>query len=253
MVLAAAVSLLAASGAGAATFCVGKPATCPGTNVATMQDAVVASNGNGDGEQDRIEVGSGTFQGPTTGTATPVDVVGEGTGATTINGVPGATTTLSVGGTGVSSVSALQIIPDGNDSPALRLLSSSPSQPSSAFNLLVTGSAAPAGAVGVQLLSAATLSDSSVNMTVGAPSTAVTTQGGSVERTHLEGRHGADRHRHAPAAFDRRVNRRRTHRRYRRKPDARPGHDFHAGSRNGPFDLLSASAERPCRRFSLST
>ena len=145
----------------AATFCVGKPGTCAGTNFATMQDAVVASNGNGDGEQDRIEVGAGTFPGPTTGTATSVDIVGEGPDATTISG-SGGTTTLIVGGTGVSSVSALQLTPDGNDATALRLLSSSPSQPSSASNLLVTGSAAPAGAVGVKLQSAATLRDSSV-------------------------------------------------------------------------------------------
>ncbi len=84
-------------------------------------------------------------------------------------------------------MSALQIAPDGNDSPALRLLSSSPGQPSSAFNLLVTGSAAPAGAVGVQLQSAATLRDSSVNMTVGAPSTAVTGPGRQRGADHLEG------------------------------------------------------------------
>ena len=116
--VAAAVAALFAPGAGeAATFCVGKAATCGGTNFATMQEAVTASNGNGDGEQDRIEVGAGTFAGPNagTGTATPVDIVGEGTGATTISGSTGATT-LIVNGTGVSTVSALQIVMDATDS-----------------------------------------------------------------------------------------------------------------------------------------
>jgi hypothetical protein len=186
---AVAAGLLVPAGGDAATFCVGKPGTCAGTNFATMQDAVVASNGNGDGEQDRIEVGAGTFPGPTTGTATPVDIVGEGAGATTISGSAGATT-LIVNGTGISTVSALQIVMDANDSPGLRLGSSDPASPSSAANLLVTGSGAPAGAVGVQLMNGSALRDSSVNMTVGTPSTAVTTQGGPVERTHLEGATG---------------------------------------------------------------
>ncbi len=150
VVLAAAVSLLAASGAGAATFCVGKPATCPGTNVATMQEAVVASNGNGDGEQDRVEVGAGTFAGPTTGTATPVDIVGEGTGATTISGSPAATTLIVRRYGHVHGVSAADS--HGRQrfaGPAAGFVE--PAQPSSAANVLVTGSGAPAGAVGVQL------------------------------------------------------------------------------------------------------
>lgn len=186
-VLTAAVALVVPAGAGAATFCVGKPATCAGSNFGSMQEAVVASNGNGDGETDRIEVGTGTFPGPATVLATPVDIVGEGTGATTISGSPGATT-LIVGDR--STVTALQLVPDANDSPALRLISANPAQPSSATGLLVSGSGAPLGGVGIELTNGSTLSDSSVKMNASAPSTAVTTEGGAVERSQLEGDFG---------------------------------------------------------------
>ena len=181
------MALAVPAGAGAATFCDGKPATCAGSNFGSMQEAVVASNGNGDGETDRIEVGTGSFPGPATQQATPVDIVGEGTGATTISGSPGATT-LIVGDR--STVTALQLVPDANDSPALRLISANPAQPSSATGLLVSGSGALLGGVGIELTNGSTLSDSSVKMNASAPSTAVTTEGGAVERSQLEGDFG---------------------------------------------------------------
>ena len=53
--------------------------------------------------------------------------------------------------TATSTVSALQIVPDARDATGLRLLAGTPSQPSSASNVLVNGSGAPAGAVGIDV------------------------------------------------------------------------------------------------------
>jgi hypothetical protein len=187
----AAVALLGTSSADAATFCVSNPGceAAGGTSEPTIQAAITASNAATD--QDRIEIGAGTFPGPTSSTFRPVDIVGAGTQATTIAGVAGSTNTLQVGGTGPSSVSALRLDMDNNDIRGLYLIPSF-GQAASATNIFVTGAAAPVGAIGAELENGGTLSDSTVQMPTAAASTstAVSVGIGGVSRSHLEGATG---------------------------------------------------------------
>jgi len=74
--------------AGAATFCVDDPAclTAGGDDKATLQTAINAAEANGDTLRDRIEVGPGIQNDApfTVDASNDVDIVGEGTGATTL-------------------------------------------------------------------------------------------------------------------------------------------------------------------------
>src|SRR4051794_4922415 len=153
--------LLGAASAGATTFCVGKPecVTAGGTPQATLQDAIVAANAAAN--PDRIEIGPGTFPGPTASTFQPVDIIGAGATATAISGVAGPINTLWMTGAGPSSVSALRIDMDNGDTKGLNL-SPTVGQSLSAANIVVNGAAAPAGASGVDVENNATLSDSTI-------------------------------------------------------------------------------------------
>jgi hypothetical protein len=187
--LAIAFALMAASSATAATFCVGKPGSCSGTNFDTLTQAVDASNGNGADESDRIEIGAGTFAGGQEAT-TPVDMVGAGPGATTISG--------SAGGTvfqfrlASSSISALAIALDANDTFGLR--ASSNGITVQATRIAVAGNAL-SGAIGIDATAASLTVDQATVRMLG-NGTALSASGGT---TLVEGGNGSLTARHVTA------------------------------------------------------
>src|SRR5262245_54606406 len=114
VVIAAVAIVLALPGTASATdYCVAPNTTCGGTNVADFQTALTLAGALTD--SDRIFLGAATYTAPTTGgfsyvhLFSPVQVIGAGTGQTTLTAPSSATNVLSLNGGANSTVSDLTV------------------------------------------------------------------------------------------------------------------------------------------------
>lgn len=111
--------------ASADTLCVQPEASCTGPNTyTTVQGALDAASGNGDGVSDTVLLGAATYtENVTAAGGNQVDIVGAGTGQTTITAPTGYGTTVVSLGDSFSTISALtiQLPATGNSNTALQL------------------------------------------------------------------------------------------------------------------------------------
>jgi PKD domain len=118
LLLASALCFAAPGAAAAATFCVNGPCPSGATTHATLDDALAAAALTG--ERDRIEIGPGTLSATNSAVSTPVDIVGAGAAATTLEGAAGSSSYVLDLAVADSSVSDLTVrLADG--SPRLGL------------------------------------------------------------------------------------------------------------------------------------
>ena len=155
-------ALTAPSIASADTLCVQPETSCTGPNTyATVQAALDAANGNGSGVRDTVLLGAATYTENVTDVGgNQVDIVGAGTGQTTITAQTGFGTTVLALSDSLSTVSALTIrLPaTGNSNTGLQLVGD-------ANGVAVTESPGSGYNYGVELAnSGATLSGSTVTM-----------------------------------------------------------------------------------------
>jgi len=163
--LCGAVILLALATPGVAsadTLCVQPEASCTGPNTyPTVQAALDAANGNGAGVRDTVLLGAATYTENVTDVAgNEVDIVGAGTGQTTITAPTGFGTTVLSLGDHLSTITALtiQLPPSGNSNTGLQLAGD-------ANGVAVTESSSNGYNFGVELAApGATLSGSTVTM-----------------------------------------------------------------------------------------
>ena len=178
-------ALAAPSLAAADTFCVQPEASCaPANTHATVQGALNAANGNGAGVRDTVLLGATTYtENVSDAGGNPVDIIGKGTGQTTITSPGGFGTTTFAIGEASSTVSALSIqIPGGGNNTGLALVGD-------ANGIAVTEQGGDFGHVGVDLQnSGASLNGSTVTMTAG--TAAQSFSGGTVRDSRLSGSGG---------------------------------------------------------------
>jgi len=173
--------------AAADTFCVQPESSCAGPNTfATVQGALDAANGNGAGVRDMVLLGAATYtENPSDAGGNPVDIVGKGTGQTTIASSGGTGGTTFTIGEPSSTISALAIrIGPGNNNNGLDTTGL-------ATGIAVTEPAGnPGGGFGVKLSSSgATLSGSTVTVGGGSGAT-YSFNGGTIRDSQLSGAGG---------------------------------------------------------------
>jgi hypothetical protein len=191
--LAAAVATAGFAGAlpvaaGAADYCVAPNVSCGGTNVATLGQALDLADNATDG--DRIFLGADTYTAPTTGgfsyslASGPVEIIGKGTGQTTLTGPTASSNVLTLfGGTG-TAVQDLTIELPNSVAAAARGLSTS----GAARRIEVTEYPTQTSyRTGVDLRQGGTLEDSTVTLGDNPYTTAVNLGpgGGTVRRSVL--------------------------------------------------------------------
>ena len=153
-------ALTAPSIASADTLCVQPETSCTGPNTyATVQAALDAANGNGSGVRDTVLLGAATYTENVTDVGgNQVDIVGAGTGQTTITAQTGFGTTVLALSDSLSTVSALTIrLPaTGNSNTGLQLVgdangvavTESPGRPTSRLTKSSRGASAGARSTG---------------------------------------------------------------------------------------------------------
>lgn len=103
-------SLALASTASADTFCVHQPAGCVGTPENSLNEALLATQSNGAGTRDTIQIGAGTFVDlpATIDVGNPVDIVGDSAGSTVLR-------------SNTSSVSAMKLLEPSSTASQLQI------------------------------------------------------------------------------------------------------------------------------------
>jgi hypothetical protein len=189
-------ALLAPATAHATDYCVAPNTACGGTNVATLQQALDAAD-NG-ANADRVFLGAAVYMAPAAGgylynaPASPVEIVGAGTGATTLTAPAGATGVLSLDGGAGSAIHDLTVrLPASVPASAVGLTISDPAQ-----RVAVTADATQANQhIGVQVREGGSFSDGSVALSTAMANVlsvqvAFGATGTAVSRTSITGRDG---------------------------------------------------------------
>ena len=188
--LCGAATLLALATPGAAsadTLCVQPQASCtPANTYPTVQGALDAANANGNGVRDTVLLGAATYtENVSDASGNAVDIVGAGTGQTTVTSPGGfGTTTFSLGDTS-STISALtiQLPGSGANNTGLQLAGD-------ANGIDVVDPPAGNSNLGVDLTdSGATLDGSTVTMTTSSVA-ARGSSGGTISDSRLSGAGG---------------------------------------------------------------